>query len=75
MVKVICKKTYSTETAELIRQKTVGRFGDPNGYEESLYKMPEGHYFLYFNGGKESPYPVEQIKRISAAAAKEWLKA
>ena len=75
MVKVICRKTYATEEAELIRKKTFGSFGDPEGYEETLYKTPDGYYFLYVNGGENSPHPAEDIKRMSAAAAEKWLGA
>ena len=46
--------------------------GDPSGYEESLYKTEDGKYFLYVNGGAESIYPKEDIKRLSAAKAEEW---
>ena len=38
MKKVICKVEYDTETAELISKRSVGNFGDPAGYEETLYK-------------------------------------
>ena len=75
MKKIICKVTYDTATAELIKKKTSGEFGDPAGYEESLYKTDDGKYFLYVNGGPESVYPEENIKRMSAAKADEWLKA
>lgn len=75
MKKVICKVTYDTECAELIRKKTSGEFGDPAGYEESLYKTEDGKFFLYVNGGEASIYPEEGIKRMSAAKAEEWLNA
>ncbi len=75
MIKVICKVTYDTENAELIKKNTFGAFGDPTGYEESLYKTADGKYFLYVNGGAESPYTEEGIKRMSAAKAEEWLNA
>ncbi len=75
MIKVICKVTYDTENAELIKKNTFGAFGDPTGYEESLYKTADGKYFLYVNGGAESPYTEENIKRMSAAKAEEWLNA
>ena len=45
--KIICKKEYDTETATLIKKCTNGYFGDPAGYEESLYQTPGGLYFLY----------------------------
>ena len=73
MKKVICKVEYDTEAAELVAKKTEGAFGDPAGYEECLYKMPDGKMFLYGNGGEASPYAEETIKRISAAKADEWL--
>ena len=73
MQKVICKVTYDTDAAELVAKRTSGDFGDPAGYEESLYKMPDGKFFLYVNGGAESIYAEENIKRLSAAKAEEWL--
>lgn len=73
MKKVICKVEYNTQTAELVKKNTFGMFGDPAGYEESLYKTADGKFFLYVNGGEESPYKEETIKRMSAAKAEEWL--
>ncbi len=75
MTKIICKVEYSTENSELIKSKTFGEFGDPAGYEETLYKTEGGKYFLYVNGGEESPYKKEDIKRMSADKAKAWLEA
>ena len=75
MKKVICKVEYDTEAAELIEKKTFGSFGDPAGYEEVLYKMPDGKLFLYGVGGEASPYAEETIKRVSAAKAKAWQEA
>lgn len=75
MKKVICKVTYDTEAAQLIKKNTFGQFGDPAGYEESLYKTDDGKYFLYVNGGAESIYTEENIKRMSATKAEEWLNA
>ena len=72
MKKIICKVEYDTEKAELVLKKPSGAFGDPKGYEESLYKTEEGKYFLYLNGGEESPYKKEDIKRIAADKAKAW---
>lgn len=72
MKKIICKVTYDTEASELILKKTSGEFGDPAGYEESLYKTADGKFFLYVNGGAESIYPNEDIKRMAAKKAEEW---
>ncbi len=73
MKKIICKKEYDTETASLIKQYTVGSFGDPAGFEETLYQTPDGLYFVYVCGGEESPYPTEDIQRIAKTKVKEWL--
>ena len=72
--KIICKVEYDTENAELIRKVTHGYFGDPAGYEETLYKTAGGKFFLYTNGGENSPYTKEDIRRVSADKAQEWLR-
>jgi len=72
MKKIICKVEYDTDNAELIAKYTQGEFGDPAGFEETLYKTPEGKFFLYANGGADSDYPEETIKRMAAAKADEW---
>ncbi len=73
MKKIICKREYDTEVASLIKKRTFGTFGDPEGYEESLYEMPDGKLFLYVNGGEKSIYPKENIKSISKDKADKWL--
>lgn len=75
MKKIICKVEYDTEAAELIKKVTFGEYGDPCGYEETLFKTAGGKFFLYVNGGVESKYKKEDIKRLSAKAAEEWLNA
>ena len=72
MQKTICKKVYDTATATVVKKNTYGVFGDPAGYEETLYVTPDGCYFLYTNGGEESKYSKEDIKRLSRAAADKW---
>ena len=52
MQRTICKRLYDTETATLIKAHSEGNFGDPAGFEERLYRTPEGYYFLYGNGGE-----------------------
>ncbi len=74
MKKIICKKEYNTETATLIKKATCGCFGEPAGYEETLYQNPEGFYFVYVNGGENSPYPQEDIQRVGKAKVNEWLE-
>ena len=72
MKKIICKVEYDTENAELVAKFTSGNFGDADGFEESLYMTEKGKYFLYVNGGEESPYKVENITRMAADKAAKW---
>ena len=73
MKKIICKKEYDTDTSVVVEKRTFGNFGDTDGYEETLYKTDSGSFFLYVNGGADSKYPKEDIKRMSAKAAEEWI--
>ena len=75
MKKTICGKLYDTETSRIVKKTTFGSFGDPSGYEETLYVTEGGLYFVYTNGGAESIYTKEQITRVSKAKAEEWLLA
>lgn len=72
MQKIICKKVYDTASSTVVKKVTEGYYGDPAGYEETLYVTPEGFYFLYTNGGADSKYQKEDIKRMSKAAADKW---
>ena len=72
MKKIICKVEYDTEASTVVEKRTFGNFGDADGYEETLYVTDSGKYFLYTNGGVDSIYPEENIKRLSAAKAEEW---
>ncbi len=74
MRKIICNKVYDTTTATVIKKVTEGVYGDPCGYEETLYQTPEGNYFLYTNGGPESPYTVEKIERFSKKRADAFVE-
>ena len=73
MTKTICKTVYDTDNAVVVKKFTSGSFGDPAGYEEVLYQTATGSYFIYVNGGAESPYPTEDIKRMSAKVAEAWI--
>ncbi len=74
MKKIICKKEYDTETATLIKKSVNSYFGDPAGYEETLYQTPEGLYFVYACGGESSPYPNEEISRLAKTKVNDWLE-
>ena len=70
MKKTICEKVYDTEKAAVVKKLTFGKFGDPDGYEKTLYYQTDiEKYFVYTNGGENSPYPGENIKRISEEKA------
>ena len=74
MKKIIANVEYDTEKAELVYKYTEGTVGDSSGFEECLFKTDGGKYFLYVNGGDKSKYPRENIKRMSAEKAEEFLK-
>ncbi len=73
MQKTICKVNYDTASSSIVKKVTFGAFGDSNGYEETLYVTADGKYFIYTNGGADSKYPKEDIKRVSKANAEKWL--
>ena len=74
MQKTICKVSYDTAASSIVKKVTFGAFGDANGYEETLYVTADGKYFLYTNGGADSKYPKEDIKRMSKANAEKWIE-
>ncbi len=74
MQKTICKVNYDTAASSIVKKVTFGAFGDANGYEETLYVTADGKYFLYTNGGADSKYSKEDIKRMSKANAEKWIE-
>ena len=74
MNKVICKVTYDTEVDTLVKKVTFGYYGDPAGYEETLYQTPGGLYFLHVMGGETSPYPTEDILRLAKTKVNDWME-
>ena len=74
MVKTTKTKTYDTATATVVKKVTFGAFGDPAGYETTMYVTPEGDYFLYTFGGEASAYKTEKITAYTKANAKKWLE-
>jgi len=73
MKKIIAKNEYDTDTATLIHKYTYGNYGDPCGYEETLYQTETGLYFIYVAGGSESLHPNEDIMRIAKQKVNLWL--
>ena len=74
MKKTVRGKTYDTAEMAIVKKIAHGNFGDPAGYEETLYVAENGTYFLYTNGGEASPYKEEAIKSFTKANAKKWLE-
>jgi len=70
------KHVYDTSKAEALGNRAFSYYGDPAGYEETLYKTKGGLYFLWVLGGSESPYNHgEDIRPMTEAVAKAWLEA
>ena len=74
MKKIICGTEYDTAASTVVKKVVNGYYGDPCGYEETLFVTADGKYFLYVNGGAESVHPEENITRMSPAKADEWRK-
>lgn len=74
MQKLVRGRMLDTESATLVKKVTCGVFGDPRGYEETLYVTDDGTYFLYTNGGNESKYTEENITMKYKASAQKWLE-
>ena len=72
MKKRISGVEYDTDASELVMKKTFGNFGDPWGYEESLYKTANGKFVLYGVGGMNSPFPKETMVRLAADKVEAW---
>jgi hypothetical protein len=58
------RRVCDTEKAEEIGHETFGKYGDPAGYEEIVYKTKGGVEFIYGVGGPESPYPEPELKLV-----------
>ncbi|MDO4890920.1 MAG: hypothetical protein Q3963_06115 [Coriobacteriaceae bacterium] len=68
------RRIFDTAKAEALGNRAYSYYGDPAGYEETLFKTKGGLYFLHGIGGAESPYPAgEDIVPITEAEANAWL--
>lgn len=69
------KHIYDTTKAEELGHRAFSYYGDPAGYEETLYKTKGGLFFLCGIGGSDSPYNSgEDIRPIAEAEAEKWLQ-
>lgn len=74
MQRIVKNQVLDTATAKIVKKVTSGIFGDPKGYEETLYITDKGTYFLYTNGGAESKYTEEKITLKYKPYAQKWLE-
>lgn len=56
MKKIIDRKIYNTETAELISSRNNGYYNNFKYEEENLYRTKKGVFFLHAEGGPMSKY-------------------
>ena len=75
MKKTVRGKVYDTDEMSVVKKVSHGAYGDPAGYEETLYQTPDGFYFVYGCGGTESPYAEESIQCIAKTKVDAWLEA
>ena len=70
------RRIFDTTKAEALGNRAYSYYGDPAGYEETLYKTKGGLFFLHGIGGAESPYAEgEDIRPVAADDAQAWLEA
>ena len=64
---------YDTEKSTELGTRAFGNFGDPAGYEETLYQNKQGFFFVVGRGGDASPYAEgEDIRPLTEAEATAW---
>ena len=67
------RHSFDTETARPIKTRSFGEYGDPAGYEETLYRTRNKLHFAYGVGGPDSPYPAEgDIRVVEAGEVPCW---
>ena len=67
------KKTFDTQSSELLKKITEGSYGDPTGYEETLFLTHDGTYLVYANCGEYYIQTQESFTKINKARALEIL--
>jgi hypothetical protein len=82
MRRVKDRTLYDTETAEQIAQH--GSAADPSDFHhlaETLYKTPDGEYFIHGEGGAATKYATQtsdgttngqEIRRLTTEEALQW---
>ncbi|MCR4874771.1 MAG: hypothetical protein K5923_03395 [Clostridia bacterium] len=62
-------ESFDLNELKLVKKVTFGYFGDPQGYEESLYETKDGQEVLYTNGGADSKYTKASFSTSKTAIA------
>lgn len=67
------RRMFDTEKSTELGTRSFGYFGDPAGYEETLYQTRQGLYFVVGKGGEESPYAEgEDLRYLTDDEAAAW---
>ena len=67
------RHVYDTTKSTELGTRSFGAFGDPAGYEETLYQNKQGFYFVAGKGGDASPYAAgEDVRPLSEEEAAAW---
>jgi hypothetical protein len=67
------RHVYDTDKSTELETRAFGAFGDPAGYEETLYQNKQGFHFVMGKGGDQSPYAEgEDIRPLSEDEASAW---
>lgn len=67
------RHSFDTNTARPVNHRSFGEFGDPAGFEETLYRTRNGLHFVYGIGGPMSPWPENgDIKPLDEGEVSCW---
>lgn len=67
------RHVYNTDASTELGTRAFGYYGDPAGYQETLYRNRQGLYFVCGQGGDQSPYAAgEDIRPLSQEEAEAW---
>ena len=67
------RHVYDTEKSTELGTRAFGQYGDPAGYEETLFQTRTGFYFVLGRGGDASPYAKgEDVRPLSVEEAESW---
>ena len=67
------RHVYDTTKSTELGTRAFGAYGDPAGYEETLYQNRQGFYFVAGKGGDQSLYAAgEDVRPLSEDEAAAW---